>query len=310
MSPIISLDQSVVTPLEVVKQQRLDVQLKQLEFHALLHRKLELERLFECFFAEGQAFLSFDGLQYLAAERGQDLLVGDIRQHRQSFELKLGENSLGEVVLMRAKPFDPREERESTRLVESLVYPLDNALEHYVAILRSMTDKATGLQNQIALEQQLPQEIRFARRMEQPMAVMLITVDYLESISEHHGSQVGAEAWQSVADALSECLRQGDVIFRTEQDEFLVLLSHTDIHGAQILANRLRTNVDRCVSYDNVQFVLTMSAGVTELDDMDTPDTLIERVSSALATARQDGRNQIHAAEAAAPTGEDDPTAA
>lgn len=308
--PIISIEHSVVTPLAAVKQQRLDIQLKQLEFHALLHRKLELERLFECFFTEGQAFVTFDGLQFLAGERGQDVLIGDVRQHHQRFELKLGECSLGDIVLMRSKPFNAREERDTTRLVESLVYPLDNALEHYVALLQSMTDKTTGLQNQIALEQQLPQEIRFARRVEQPLAVLLITVDYLESISEHHGTRVGDEAWQSVADALSELLRQGDAIFRTEHDQFLVLLNHTDLHGAEALADRLRKNVDRCVRYDNVQFVLTMSAGVTELDDSDTPERLLDRVGEALSQARRAGRNQIYSLPAKSPTGEDDPSVA
>ncbi|MBX2838825.1 MAG: GGDEF domain-containing protein [Gammaproteobacteria bacterium] len=308
--PIISLEQSVVTPLGVVKQQRLDVQLKQLEFHALLHRKLELDRLFECFFAEGQAFLKFDGLQFLAASRGQDVLVGDVRQHQQRFELHLGEHSLGDVVLMRAKPFNSREDREAARLVESLVYPLNNALEHYNAVLRSMTDKTTGLQNQVALEQQLPQEIRFARRSEYPLAVLLITVDYLESISEHHGSVVGDTAWQSVADALTEQLRQCDVIFRTEQDEFLMLLSHTDLTDAYVLADRLRKNVDRCVSYDNVQFVLTMSAGVTELDEADTPESLMNRVREALSLARREGRNQVATLHAGSPTGDDDPSVA
>jgi len=90
---VVSINKSVVTSLSEVKEQRLDLQLRQLEFHALLHRKLDLELLIESFMSEGQAFMKFDGLQYLAAERGRDILVGDVRQHRQMFELKLGEQS-------------------------------------------------------------------------------------------------------------------------------------------------------------------------------------------------------------------------
>jgi len=188
-----------------------------------------------------------------------------------------------------------------------LVYPLDNALEHYSALLLSMTDKATGVHNQRAIDQQLPREIRFARRSEQPLSLMLLTVDYLESISEHHGTEVGRQAWQSVAEALSERLRQSDIIFRTENDEFLVILNHTDIDGALALTDRLRRQVDRCVSYDNVQFMLTASAGVTELDEDDDPKGLLDRARKALSLARQSGRNQVMALPADSPDGGDSP---
>jgi len=63
MPPIVSIDDSVVTSLSAVNEQRLDVQLRQLEFHALLHRKLDLQLLLESFLAEGQGFVRFDGSQ-------------------------------------------------------------------------------------------------------------------------------------------------------------------------------------------------------------------------------------------------------
>lgn len=304
---LVTVDDPVVTSLSAVNEQRLDVQLRQLEFHALLHRKLDLQQLLESFLAEGQAFVQFDGLQFLAADRGQDILLGEMRQHRQNFELKLGDRSLGDITLLRSRAFNGREQRESERLMESLVYPLDNALEHYSALLLTMTDTATGVHNQRAIDQQLPREIRFARRSDQPLSLMLLTVDYLESISEHHGTDVGQQAWQSVAEALSERLRQSDIIFRTAHDEFLVILNHTDINGAHALTDRLRRQVDRCVSYDNVQFMLTASAGVTELDAEDDAEALLERARHALSLARQSGRNQVIALPAETPDGGDSP---
>ena len=273
--PVTNIDQSVVTSQEVMREQRLDVQLRQLEFNALLHRKLDLDLLFECLLTEGQTFVAFDGLQYIASEAGHDLLLGASRQHRQRFELKLGDRSLGEVILMRGKKFSSREERDAERLVESLVYPLDNALHHYSAVLRAMTDGATGLRNQTALDKQLPREIRLVRRIEEPLSLLLVSVDYLESISEHHGSDVGEQAWQSVSEALTMRLRQTDYIFRTDDDCFCIVLTQTPLDGAIALAERLRQKVDRCVSYDNVQFVLTASAGVTELGTSDDADTLV-----------------------------------
>lgn len=307
---VMSATQSAVTPNTALRQQRLDVQLRQLEFNALLHRKLDLERLFECLLIEGQSFVRFDGLQFHAGDRGTDITLGFTRQHAQRFELKLGQRSLGEVTLMRAKPFTPRDERDSERLVESLIYPLDNALEHHVVLMKAMTDSATGLRNQRALDELLPREIRLVRRVEQPLSIMLISVDHLESISENHGNKVGEKAWQDVAKTLGRRLRESDLIFRTEDDAFCIVLNQTNLDGALVLAERLRQEVDRCVSYDNVQFVLTASAGVTELSVSDDARELLERTRKALDVARNSGRNQVRALSPEDPTDGSDPTAA
>ena len=309
---VVSATQNALTSHSALRQQRLDVQLRQLEFHSLLHRKLDLERLFECLLTEGQAFVQFDGVQYLADERGTDIMLGFARTHRQRFELRLGERLLGEVVLMRAHKFSSRDERESERLVESLIYPLDNALEHYCIRIEAMTDVTTGLRNQRSLDEQLPREIRLVRRIEQPLSLILISVDHLNAIRENHGEAVGEQAWQSVAMALTSRLRQSDLIFRTDTDTFCIVLNQTAIHGATILAERLLADVDRCVSVDNVQFVLTANAGIAELDDRDDAQSLLERAGDALDQAAKAGRHQITALvhEENDDEGNDDPSAA
>lgn len=307
---VVGARQNEVTSHSTLRQQRLDVQLRQLEFHALLHRKLDLERLFECLLTEGQAFVQFDGIQFLADSRGADIMLGFVRTHRQRFELRLGERMLGEITLMRARKFTARDEREAERLVESLIYPLDNALEHFSVLVKTMTDDATGLRNQRALDEQLPREIRLVRRVEQPLSLMLISVDHLESISEDHGAQVGEQAWHSVAQTLAARLRQSDLIFRTEDDAFCIVLNQTALHGATILAERLLSDVDRCVSYDNVQFVLTASAGLTELAEDDDALSLLARANEALSKACESGSNQVTVMVPEASEGSDDPTAA
>jgi len=270
---VVGASQLAVTSHATLRQQRLDVQLRQLEFHALLHRKLDLERLFECLLTEGQAFIKFEGIQFIPDSRGTDVMLGFVRTHKQRFELRLGERLLGEVILMRARKFSARDEREAERLVESLIYPLDNALEHHEVLMKAMTDSATGLRNQRALEDMLPREIRLVRRVEQSLSMILISVDQIDSISENHGEEIGNKAWQSVAKTLAARLRQSDLIFRTEEE-------------------------------------LTASAGVTELVDADSADSLLVRARDALDQASQNGRNQVVIFEVEETGGSDDPSVA
>lgn len=302
---------ATVTSFADVKRQQLDVQLKQLEFHALLHRKLDLTHLFESFLAGGQGFLPFDGLEFIAADRGSDLLIGDQRQHRLRFDLSLGEDDLGSVSLLRDTAFSTKEARVASRLMEAVRYPLVNALEHHDALVQSMTDSSTGLMNQKALDLELPREMRLARRAEQPLALMVIGVDYFESITEHHGAGVADDAWAAVAAALVGQLRRTDKLFRSENDEFVALLSTTDIDDAMIVADRLQKTVALSIDDENVSCVLTASCGITRLDSNDDPERFLKRAYKGLSKARRHGRNQIKAIPVEFPVGNDfDPSVA
>lgn len=305
-----SASQGAVTSHSALRQQRLDVQLRQLEFHALLHRKLDLEKLFECLLTEGQAFVEFDGAQFLAGKVGVDVLVGFVRTHRQRFELRLGDRLLGEITLMRARKFSSRDEREAERLAESLIYPLDNALRHYSVMMQITTDAATGLRNQCALDDLLPREIRLVRRAEQPLSMICLSVEHLDNIAEEHGQEIGEQAWKSVANALTARLRGSDLIFRTENNTFCLVLNQTYLHGASLLAERLLSDVDRCVCFENVQFVLTANAGVAELDEQDDAVSLLARAHGAMTQAMLKGPNQIFVMAPESSEGGDDPNAA
>ena len=306
-------DRSVVASLSSVRRQRLDVQLRQLEFNALLHRKLDLERLLEALMIEGQAFVRFDGVRYAASDRGADVMLGEAARHRQRFELRLGGRPLGEIVLMRASRFGAREEREAERLVEALVYPLDNALAHHEALVSATVDRATGLGNRQALARELPREIRLARRLGRTLSVLAVGVDYLESISEHHGAQAGESARAALAATLGSALRRGDLVFRADAETFCIVLADARLEDARALAERLGRSIGRCAGVDNVHFVLTASAGLTELAAEDTAESLLERAGSALGRARQLGRGRTVALPAPGRSGapdDDGPSAA
>jgi len=294
---------ATVTSFSAVKRQQVDVQLKQLEFHALLHRKLDLMHLFESFLTGGQKFLAFEGLEFVAGNRGCDVLVGDQRQHRLQFDLALGGEFLGQIVLLRSSSFDTREARIAARLIEIVRYPLENALEHHTVLMRSLTVAETGLYNAKALELDLPREMRSARRGEQPLTMMAIAVDYFESIIEHHGEGVANEALGSIAMAIRGQLRRGDRFYQVENDEFIVLLSVTDVSDALIVAQRLQNTVALSVEDENVSCVLTASCGITDFDDNDDPERFISRAQKGLSKARRRGRNQIKAIPAEYPVG-------
>ncbi|MCU7864412.1 MAG: GGDEF domain-containing protein, partial [Candidatus Thiodiazotropha sp. (ex Lucinoma borealis)] len=76
-------------------------------------------------------------------------------------------------------------------------------------------------------------------------------------------------------------------------EEFAVVLNDTNMAGAHLLAKRIRKNIEnlRIKSLKDVR--ITLSVGVTIMDQHDTQQSLFERADAALYQAKENGRNQV-----------------
>ena len=289
-----------VTSNEELSDQRLNYQLGVLELTAMLHRKKDLSLLLECFFIEVQKWVRFDGILHQPADGHSETLIGAQRQHRVQFEIKLGDQSLGEIVFLRATRFSAREERELERQVVHLVYPVREALIHADEVRIYFTDELTGLQNRSAMEKYLPREVLLSQRNEVPLSIMMLDLDRFASLNENHGYAVGDEVLESVAGAIARTVRKSDMIFRYDTDSFVIALSGTEYNGAKVLAERIRTAIDTRFAYDNVQIMLSASAGITQVMEHDTADSVVDRALAALINAKLAGRNTLRAVDGVA----------
>lgn len=284
-----------VTSSRTLQEHRVRQQLRVLELNEMLHRKLDPGLLLECFFTELQAFMPIDGMEHRYPGSTHTLMVGGRRQHAKAFELFLGERSLGDMCFYRSSAFQPRQERQLERLLAGLTYPLRNALDYRDAVNETLLDNTTRIQNRLALERSLPREIMLSHRQDAPMSVLALDLDCFSQINEHHGIETGDQVLQTVAQTLSDHLRKTDMIYRYEVDKFIILLNGTEYSGAKVLAERIRRTVDTCFAYDNVQLVLSASAGITELTPEDTADKVIQRAFNALTKAKEAGGNTLRA---------------
>ncbi|MBX2882789.1 MAG: GGDEF domain-containing protein [Granulosicoccus sp.] len=284
-----------VTSNESFKKTRLDHQLRVLEITEMLHRKVDLSLLLECFFIETQSFVRHDGLSFQQRSHFPAVFFGSQRQHTSRFELSLGDDLLGEISFYRSTAFPSRDERELERLVAHLCYPLAKSLDHQAQVQATLVDDLTGLNNRLALEQSLPREITLARRNDMPMSLLLLDIDRFSEVNASHGEQVGDDILRTVATTLANSIRKSDMIFHYDSDTFAIVMNGTEYNGAKVLAERIRKVVDVCYQYRNVQVMLSASAGITELVENDTAGELLERASEALLNAKKAGRNTLRA---------------
>lgn len=257
-----------------------------------LQTTLDIEQLISLFARESAALVKFDSLQYQLESNNLSLSIGHEAKHQCVYGLKLENQQLGELVFQRKTRFRESELKNLEILLSALIYPLRNALQYQQAIDSAFTDVLTGAQNRAAMNQSLKREIELAKRQNNPLSVILLDADHFKQINDTHGHGYGDEVLKAIATVTQDTIRQSDLLFRYGGEEFLVLLGQTSIIGAQMLAERIRQRIESLDTIAGQRADVTVSLGVTCMNQEDDCESLFERADKALYQAKQSGRNQ------------------
>lgn len=165
----------------------------------------------------------------------------------------------------------------------------------------ALADPLTELNNRRAMEWELPRQIHNARSHSTPLSLLMLDVDYFKSVNDNYGHQVGDRVLQLLAARLQHNLRLQDTLFRYGGEEFVIILSQTNFHDAQIVARRLRCLVcDQPFHIDSaLALEVTISLGLASLNITDDSkgESLLRRADHNLLRAKSSGRNQVFSGE-------------
>jgi diguanylate cyclase (GGDEF)-like protein len=175
-----------------------------------------------------------------------------------------------------------------------LIYPLKNATLYHQALKMAYTDPLTQTNNRASFEDSVKREMSLAARGDKSLSVIFLDIDHFKTINDYYGHACGDVALSSVAKWIKESLRASDLVFRFGGEEFVILLSDTDINGAKLLAERIRISIEQhTLAYDMSAIKITASLGVSGLQVNDTVDSFIGRADDAMYQAKRSGRNQV-----------------
>ncbi len=166
-------------------------------------------------------------------------------------------------------------------------------LEKKNAVLDRMavTDGLTRLYNHRHIIERLTHEIAEATRYKFELSIIMLDIDHFKRINDNFGHQVGDEVLVKVSEAITDLLRQVDLVGRYGGEEFLVIIPHTDREGSIITAERIRQEVE-AIKFDNNDIKVTISGGVCTLDKEDCSE-LIMKADNLMYKSKQKGRNRI-----------------
>lgn len=165
---------------------------------------------------------------------------------------------------------------------------------------RASTDDLTGLLNRREILQQIESLSSQIHRNGSATAVLFCDVDHFKSINDTYGHAVGDQVLRTLAERLRSSLRVDDLAARVGGDELIAVL-----RGVQNLANaleiveKIRHHLDSPIPTAAGPLRVTFSLGVTLACPGEDSDTLIARADAAMYRAKQQGRDQVVAIEAA-----------
>ncbi len=158
----------------------------------------------------------------------------------------------------------------------------------------ALTDDLTQLMNRRAMNQQLLKELERVKRYGFHVSILLIDVDHFKQVNDTLGHDCGDHVLKTFSQLLTEELREVDYISRWGGEEFLVILSETELSKAEHVAQRLLTKVsDSIIYYHSESLSISFSGGLVEIDPKFDIEENLKKVDELLYKAKQNGRNQI-----------------
>ncbi|MEH6627547.1 MAG: bacteriohemerythrin [Motiliproteus sp.] len=167
--------------------------------------------------------------------------------------------------------------------------------------LLAVQDQLTGLANRRSIDETLSKEWARAKRHGNPLALIMLDVDFFKKYNDYYGHQAGDECLKGVARALQgHAQRAGELAARYGGEEFLLILPDTDAVTGQQLAERVCASIAALeIPHEKSSLcVVTVSAGIAVLanDTYKDVDSFLRSADKALYQAKQNGRNQVQVA--------------
>ena len=162
---------------------------------------------------------------------------------------------------------------------------------------RATVDRLTGVANRQALLSNLFSEVERATRYGRPLCVAFVDIDHFKAVNDSYGHAAGDTVLRGVAQTIAENLRASDLIGRYGGEEFMLILTETDVEEGAALSEKLRELVERqrVAIEGNPALSVTVSIGIAGGSGQQLRmETLVRDADAAMYSAKSLGRNQTY----------------
>ncbi|WHZ25224.1 MAG: diguanylate cyclase/phosphodiesterase (GGDEF & EAL domains) with PAS/PAC sensor(s) [Nitrospira sp.] len=221
---------------------------------------------------------------------------GSVSTHK--VPLTIGPYGTGILYLERdaEHPFTEQEGQLLAIIGTLLALILHNADSYQRLQDAALQDSLTGVLNHRGFSMPLAQELKAGLRYGVPACLILLDLDFFQTVNDRLGHKIGDQVLKTAADLIRTTVRDSDIVGRYRGNTFAVVLPHTDRQRARALAERLRDRIERHpFAIEAGQVRTTASIGLAAV-----PDAAVASIAewmmigdAALNDAKAQGRNRV-----------------
>lgn len=185
-------------------------------------------------------------------------------------------------------------------VMEQLTLTISNIKLRQELTSLSIRDHLTGLFNRRFMEEYLQKELLRAHRNHTHAGIVFLDIDNFKLYNDTYGHKGGDAVLKGIGSLLLKKVRGGDIASRIGGEEFVIILSETDlettIRRAEQISEAIRTM--HVELNGNPLGKVTVSAGISAYPDhgMDL-DSLLDFADRGLYKAKRNGRDRVELAE-------------
>jgi diguanylate cyclase (GGDEF)-like protein len=178
---------------------------------------------------------------------------------------------------------------------------LANTVREAMTALRAERnrDPLTNLLNRRAFQEAAEPLLRDPRLG--PWTLLIGDIDHFKRINDTWGHARGDQVLQTVAAALTQQVRNDDLVARFGGEEFVLLL-RTDLASAESIAQRIRSQLSEDDNLLPGGKRMTISFGIAPIADLSELSATLSRADGLLYQAKQAGRDRVYVARPAGQT--------
>jgi diguanylate cyclase (GGDEF)-like protein len=194
-------------------------------------------------------------------------------------------------VTVRSKPRGGGLEGRLARAIDRLAISLAETTD------AATTDRLTGVSNRQTLLVSLIDEVERANRYGRPLSVAFVDIDHFKAVNDTYGHAAGDVVLREVAQVIQGNLRTTDTVGRYGGEEFMLLLTETDVEAGAVLTEKLRNLVakQKFVIAPGQEISVTISIGIAGgSGGLLRTDSLVRDADAAMYSAKSLGRNQTY----------------
>jgi diguanylate cyclase (GGDEF)-like protein len=166
---------------------------------------------------------------------------------------------------------------------------INNLMNRDKAIRDANEDPLTGLANRRYIMQRLDTYVD----QKVPLAVMFIDLDGFKPINDEYGHDAGDEALKIVAERMTACTRESDIVSRIGGDEFIILFK--GLEDEEVLkerADKVLEMVGTPMWIDGNRIRMGASIGISMFPkDATDSEAIVNCADEAMYAAKQGGKN-------------------